>query len=120
MEINFSARSRHDNDSLLRMAKIMDDNTDLFAGKIDAHSNAIQVLYLTIQAQAEMIDNLNSKVDYLESNLKYAISAAMPTKRQVEFMQKANNIEKEANQCYERIAKEITSDYSQRIKKLNS
>lgn len=118
MEINFSARSRHDNDSLARMAKIMDDNTDLFVGKIDAHSNAIQALYLTIQAQAELIDSLNEKVNYLYSNLKFAINGSLPPKRQVDFMSRANKAEREAKECYERIAKEILADYGQRIKKL--
>ena len=120
MEINFSARSRHDNDRLLRMAKIVDDNTDIFAGKIDAHSNAIQALYLTIQAQAEMIDSLNEKVDFLYSNLKFAINGCLPPKRQVDFMSKANKAEREAKECYNRIAKEILADYGQRIKKLDS
>lgn len=118
MEINFSARSRYDNDRLLRMAKIMDDNTDLFSNQLDAQKDAIKVLWLLAQAQSECIDNLNDKVDYLETQLRNAIHASLPPKYQIPFMRNVATFEKVAKESYERINNEITADYTNRVKNI--
>lgn len=118
MEISFSARSRGEHDLLDRIIKNSQANNSLFEAAIDDHALNINTLWNIVKAQAEMIDNLNSKIDYLESNMKYAINSALPPKRQVEFMRRINKAEREAKECYERISNEIAQDYGNRIKQL--
>jgi len=118
MEISFSARSRGDHDILDRIIKSSQANNSIYEAAIDDHALNINTLWNIVKAQAEMIDNLNSKIDYLESNMKYAIGSALPPKHQAMFMQKANRAEREAKECYERISNEIAQDYGNRIKKL--
>ena len=118
MEINFSARSRLDNDAIKRLGSLMDDNNALFSDKIDQHGKMLAVLWELVQAQSECIDNLNDKVDYLEVQLRNAVHASLPPKYQVPFMRNALTFEKVAKESYERINNEITADYAQKLKNI--
>lgn len=118
MEINFSTRSRLDNDAIKRLGSIMDDNNALFSDKIDQHGKVLAALWELVQAQSECIDNLNNKVDYLETQLRNAIHASLPPKYQIPFMRNVATFEKVAKESYERINNEIKTEYTQKIKNI--